>query len=98
MTKREELLLRAVERGKYAPLYRHLLSLEGDEWVTTYDELSKVLGFPLPDSAYIHRPWWANQGRKGGHSHALAWEMAGWKTSNVDMEAETLTFVRKDEG
>lgn len=92
--KRRELLRQAAERGKYAPLYRHLTRLPGHEWRTTFAEIEKILGFKLPDSARIHRPWWANQGEQGGHSHALAWETAGWKTSQVKMADERLVFVR----
>jgi hypothetical protein len=91
---RLELLRQTARRGKYAPLYRHLSRLSGEEWRTTFTEIEKVLGFKLPDSARIHRPWWANQGEQGGHSHALAWEMAGWKTSQVQMADEKLVFVR----
>ena len=32
--------------------------------------------------------------QRGGHSHALAWEMAGWKTSRVDMVRERVVFAR----
>ena len=85
---RLRLLRQAARRGKYAPLYRHLVEETGNEWRATFGEVEKVLGFKLPDSARTHRPWWANQGEQGGHSHALAWEMAGWKTSQVDMVAE----------
>ena len=95
-SKRRELLERAAQRGKYAPLHHHLMGLSGNEWATTFVDVEKVLGFELPDSARIHRPWWANQGERGGHSHALAWEMAGWKTSQVDMADERLVFVRDD--
>jgi hypothetical protein len=91
---RAELLRKTAQRGKYAPLYHHLVELSGKEWRATFNEIEKVLGFKLPDSARIHRPWWANQGEGGGHSHALAWEVAGWKTSQVDMAGETLIFVR----
>jgi hypothetical protein len=89
------MLERAAMRGKYAPLHRHLKSLKADEWRTTFNELERILAFGLPESARIHRPWWANQGERGGHSHALAWEMAGWRTSEVDMAGETLVFVRE---
>lgn len=88
------MLRQTAERGKYAPLYRYLTRLAGHEWRTTFAEIEKILGFQLPDSARIHRPWWANQGEQGGHSHALAWEMAGWKTSQVKMADERLVFVR----
>ena len=30
-----------------------------------------------------------------GHSHALAWSVAGWETAEVDMESETLLFRRR---
>ena len=97
--KRRAMLERAAQRGKYAPLYQHLQMLSGDEWQATFEEIEQILGFDLPDSARIHRPWWANQGVRGGHSHALAWEMAGWKSSQVDMVGERLSFIReKNEG
>jgi hypothetical protein len=96
LSKRLELLRQAAQRGKYAPLYRHLMKLEGGEWRATFGEIEKVLGFKLPDSARIHRPWWANQGERGGHSHALSWETAGWRTSQVDMASETIVFVRNE--
>jgi hypothetical protein len=73
---------------------RHLVKWRGKEWRTTFSEIEKVLGFRLPGSARIHRPWWANQGERGGHSHAFAWEMAGWKTSQVDMVDESIVFIQ----
>ena len=89
------MLEQAASRGKYAPLYRHLKSLDADRWQASFREIEKLLGFELPDSARIHRPWWANQGERGGHSHALAWEMAGWKTAEVSMGDERLVFIRQ---
>lgn len=94
---REALLEQAVRRGKYAPLYEYLSRLKKNSWRVSFKDLERVIGFPLPNSARVHRPWWANQGRRGGHSHALAWEMAGWQTAEVDMAGEALTFVRRDE-
>src|ERR1700674_710962 len=91
---RQELLRATAQRGKYAPLYHHLVQLPGQLWHATFGQIEKLLGFRLPDSARVHRPWWANQGERGGHSHALAWEMAGWKTSQVNMTSERLVFVR----
>ena len=86
----------AVTRGKYAPLFVHLQGLPYDEWRATFVDVEKVLGFELPDSARLYRPWWANQGTRGSHTQALAWEIAGWKTTQVDMDDETVTFVRKN--
>ncbi|MEJ0051701.1 MAG: hypothetical protein WDN02_10955 [Methylovirgula sp.] len=96
MIARRELLRQAAQRGKYAPLHSYLAGLTGLEWRATFGDIERILGFSLPDSARIHRPWWANQGQRGGHSHALAWEMASWKTSQVDMVNETIAFVRAE--
>ncbi len=78
--------------GKYRRLFMRLRSQPGREWRTTFKEIEEILGFHLPMSARLYRPWWANQKNGSGHSHALAWTAAGWKTAEVDMEAETLVF------
>jgi len=94
---RLRMLKDAAKRGKYAPLHEFLMErfvLQSTEWRTSFQEIERILAFKLPKSARIHRPWWANQAQAGGHSHALAWEMAGWRTAEVDMLAETLVFRR----
>ena len=83
-----------IAKGKYAPLYRHLMSLKVNEWHPSFAEVEAVLGFPLPRSARIHQPWWSNQTTPGSHSHAQAWQRAGWKARNVNLVAETLLFQR----
>ena len=92
---RQELMEAAVRRGKYAPLFHHLEGLSRSDWTTTFAELERILGFPLPDSARLYRPWWANAA-KSGHCQAMAWSVAGWKTGDVDLEAETLVFRRAE--
>ena len=82
-------------RGKYQRLYTHLCSLPDLEWRTTFGEIEAIIGFELPASARLHRPWWSNQGGGNGHSQALAWGAAGWKTAEVNMDDETL-LLRKD--
>ena len=82
------------KRSKYAPLYNHLCRIQSDEWETTFAEIEMILGFPLPASARLHRPWWGNQKSNNDRSQALAWGAAGWDTSDVDIEGETLVFKR----
>lgn len=82
-------------RGKYRRLYTHLCGLPGQEWRTSFEEIESIIGFELPPSARLHRPWWANQGSGNGHSQALAWSVAGWETADVDMDAETLLLRRR---
>ena len=50
-----------VLRGKYQPLYQYLSSLQAQEWRTSFSEVEAVIGFELPPSARLHRPWWGNQ-------------------------------------
>lgn len=83
-----------VMRGKYQRLYSYLRSLQVTEWRTSFREVESVVGFELPPSARLHRPWWGNQRSGNGHSHAQAWSVAGWETAEVDMESETLLFRR----
>ena len=91
---REQKYRELAGRGKYQRLYAHLCGLRGHEWRTTFGEIESILGFELPESAHLHRAWWANQ-RGNGHSQSLAWSVAGWETAEVDMEDETLLLRRR---
>lgn len=82
-------------RGKYRRLYAYLRDLPVQEWRASFREIEAILGFELPASARLHRPWWANQRQGSGHSHSMAWRAAGWETAKVNIEAETLVFRRK---
>ncbi len=82
-------------QGKYQRLYTHLCSLAAKEWKTSFSEIESIMGFELPPSARLHRPWWANQSGGNGHSQALAWTAAGWETTEVDMDSETLLLRRR---
>jgi hypothetical protein len=76
--------------SKYDQLTEFLVGLDGEKnWKASIAEIEKVLGFSLPDSAHDYQAWWANQGR----AQSLAWESAGWKTTNVDLKNETITFL-----
>lgn len=92
---REQQYRQMAARGKYQGLYTHLSGLATPEWRTTFSEIESVIGFALPASARLHRPWWSNQAGGNGHSQALAWGAAGWETAEVDMVAETLLLRRK---
>ena len=77
--------------SKYTPLTDHLNSLEEGDWRAKFSEIEEILGFSLPESAYLHRPWWANS--DSGHSQTNAWQSAGWQTSNVDLQSKEVTFT-----
>ncbi len=95
-TARDQKYREMAVRGKYQRLYSHLCGLRGQEWRTTFGEIESILGFGLPESARLHRPWWANQHSGNGHSQALAWSVAGWETAEVDMDSETLLLRRRE--
>jgi hypothetical protein len=76
--------------SKYSPLKLHLQSQVTAEIPMTFSEVESILGFRLPNSAYRHRPWWANETK--GHVHAKAWLEAGYETAQVNMDTRKLVF------
>ncbi len=80
---------------KYRPLWEHLLSLTVDRWGAKFTDVEAVLGFTLPTTAGSYQAWWANE-RYGTHSHARAWMAAGFRTENLHLDKERVTFVRSD--
>ena len=82
--------------GKYRGLYAHLSGLQSSEWKTSFSEVESVIGFGLPASARRYDAWWANENGDSRHSQSIAWTAAGWETAEVDMDAETLSFKRRE--
>jgi len=77
--------------GKYAPLYRWLLTQDASTLTMTFGEVEEVLGFPLPNSCRQHTPHWHSY---DGSAVARAIVDAGWKASRVHLSDEQLTLVR----
>lgn len=78
--------------SKYQPLQSYLQHQQADRVRLGFDEIERLLGFPLPRSARDYRPWWSNN--TGGNVAIRAWRDAGWRTADVDMAGEQVTFVR----
>ena len=74
---------------KYEPLTQFLKSVDTSEIPLTFSEVERILGFPLPQSAFKHRPWWANQ---KDHVPADAWMTVGWQVDVVDLAGERVVF------
>lgn len=74
---------------KYMELAAHLTGLNDTRWQASFEEIEEILGFPLPESARAHQAWWSNQMR----SQSLGWQQAGWKTTDLDLRNERVTFV-----
>lgn len=80
--------------GKYDPLSYFLKAASKDVIEASFEQVEKILGFPLPPSAYRHQAWWANE-TQGSHSHARSWQDAGWETSQVNTERRRVRFERR---
>jgi hypothetical protein len=78
--------------GKYDPLTAYLKKTSTSEVPMSFEEVAHIIGARLPPSAYMHRPWWANE--TTGHVHAKSWLNAGYETTQVDMESKKLVFKR----
>jgi hypothetical protein len=79
---------------RYDPLKAHLEVVPGPVVVMTYDEIEKLLGRKLPNTAYgdSWRQWWANTET---HSQALAWLRAGWRVTRPDLANKRVEFRRQ---
>ena len=78
--------------GKYRKLYEYLCGLPESEWETSFSEIEVIIGFKLPPAARESLLWWLDS----GYGHVRACLAAGWKTAEVDLNAETARFWRKD--
>ena len=77
---------------KYAPLTDHLTNRKQARIPMRFDELERLLGFPLPPSARKHRAWWSNN--PSNSVMTKAWLAAGYQSESVDLDAEKLIFAR----
>ena len=78
--------------SKYAPLTQHLTARNQPRVPMRFDELERLLGFPLPPSARKHRAWWSNNPRNSVMTKA--WLAAGYQSRDVDLAEERLLFER----
>jgi len=79
--------------GKYENLGKHLKNLGENQVEYSFQEIQIVLGFPLPDSSKMYRPWWAND-----KTHVQAWDgwmKFGWSVDSIDFSSKFVTFRKK---
>ena len=48
----------------------------------------------MPNSARRYQAWWANQSNSSARPQAASWMEAGWRTSDLDLSGECVTFIR----
>ena len=78
---------------KYQPLVRALDKRKSLRIHMTFAEIENTLGFDLPPVARKFRSWWSNNPNNSVMTRA--WIEAGYKSSEVDVANERLTFVRE---
>ncbi|CAM3661524.1 hypothetical protein DESA109040_19060 [Deinococcus saxicola] len=76
---------------KYRELAKYLYEQDAAAIPLTFSQIEDILGEALKPSARKHAAWWANT---DSHSQATAWLAVGWKTSELDLAAETLVFQK----
>lgn len=80
--------------SRYEPLAQFLRKRTSAVWEASFEDVEKILGFPLPPSAHKHKAWWANQ-NGDGHSQTAGWVGAGWRKRRVDLARQCVEFVRE---
>ena len=81
--------------GKYEPL-THFLTRSGSRRLPMkFEEIERLLGFPLPASSRTHRAWWSNN--PTNNVMTKAWLAAGYETADVDLPSGRLVFQRRED-
>jgi len=83
--------------SRYTPLADWLNGKSGsrDTVKLSFEQVEEIIGADLPNSAYKHRAWWANDSVT--HNHSKLWLDVGWRRSYLNMSEQHVTFVRMKE-
>lgn len=77
---------------KYRFLSDYLYESNQPRVKLSYAEIEEILKFKLPDSAVVHRNFWANT---TSHSIALSWLSVNYTVVEVDLEERYIVFEKK---
>ena len=75
----------------YEPLRDHLFFGGRGRFTLSFPRIEELLGRTLPPSARKRTAWWSNNA--SGHVQAVAWLDAGYRTTDLDLTNEQVTFV-----
>jgi hypothetical protein len=70
----------------YLSLVGFLTTCTDEEVTLSFEEIQRLLGKPLPMSAFVHA-WWRRPGRP--------WSDAGWVVKRANGRQRRVTFVRQ---
>ncbi|MGZ3458400.1 MAG: CBS domain-containing protein, partial [Archangium sp.] len=76
------------EDSRYARLALYLQGQPGgtEAIALPFRRIEEIIGGRLPDSARVHRAWWANDTRS--HIQARQWLDVGWRVSDISINEE----------
>jgi len=78
--------------GKYRPLWEYLRGTTADSVEMSFGDVERILGFPLPPSSRKHPAhWYGYEGTAVGR----AIRDAGWRATEVDLNATSVRFERE---
>lgn len=77
---------------KYAPLKTHLTAAGLSQIPMSFKDIEVIISDRLPASARKHRAWWSNNPSNSVITNS--WLAAGYKTADVNLEAESVVFVK----
>lgn len=80
--------------GRYDPLRDYLARQQSRELILSFQEIERIIGGPLPPSAYTHPWWWRNEDLKTTkHVQCRSWQVAGYDAA-AHFEERAATFRR----
>lgn len=78
--------------ARYDAITEYLREDGAEKRTLSFSQIERLIGAALPPSARGYAAWWANDARPGRQSHA--WLATGWKTEDVDLADECVTFKK----
>ena len=79
------------ESKKYRYLANYLKESNKSRVSLRFEEIEKIIGFKLPNSARNHRAYWSNS---TSHSIALSWMSVNYETVEVNLTKEFVVFEK----
>ena len=78
--------------SKYSALAKYLFNLQDYEVTLSFNDVEKILGFSLPESAKKLRSWWAND--ETHSQYKFGWGAAGYVVCDVNFNLGIVRFRR----
>jgi len=70
-------------KSKYEPFAEFLSEQRNGAVTLTFRKIERIIGQPLPSSAFQYREWWANQTDSRERPQCRAWQKAGFQVLTV---------------